>query len=293
MQRSLATTGLLTALAMVFFAANSVLGRLALTDEAISPADYTAVRLVSGAVTLALLVWWRSLRNREKLVLFQAGSVVSATALFFYAAAFSFAYLSLEAGMGALILFACVQVTMIGWALFRGERPGVIAWAGLVIAMGAFVWLVSPGLQAPDPVGAALMVIAGIAWAVYSLMGRGATDPLAATAGNFLISVPITLGFWLLLKGGASLTTYGLLLALASGIISSAIGYAIWYTALAGLSRSQAGIVQLSVPVIAAAGGVLFLSEPITLRLAIASLLILGGIAMVILAPSAQQDKKA
>lgn len=267
----------LTLLAMVAFAGNSLLCRLALRNTGIDAASFTAIRLVSGAVALWLIV---RLRGRT---LRGAGSWLSALALFAYAAAFSFAYVRLPAAVGALLLFGAVQATMIGYGLWRGEclRPRQIG--GLTLALGGLAGLLLPGLSAPPLHGAALMLGAGVAWGVYSLRGRGAGDPVRVTAGNFLRAVPFTLVLSAVLLPGASLNGLGAAYALSSGALASGVGYTIWYTALRGLQATSAATVQLSVPVLAAAGGIVFLSEAMTLRLALASAAILGGIALVIL----------
>lgn len=274
---------------MIAFAANSVLGRMAIGSgetSLIDPASYSAVRLVAGAVALALIVWF-STRRRGPAGQARSGSWVSAFALFAYAAAFSYAYVALDTGVGALILFACVQATMIGWSLKEGDRPSALEWLALLIAFGAFVWLVSPGLAAPDPLAAATMAVSGLAWGVYSLRGRGLPDPLKATADNFLRSVAFLLPLGLMV-GLADLpvhtTPSGLTLAVLSGAVTSGIGYALWYQVLRQIGGTQGAIVQLTVPVIAAFGGTLFLAEAWTLRLAVSSVLILGGVALAILA---------
>ncbi len=202
--------------------------------------------------------------------------------LFLYAIAFSFAYLSLSAGTGALILFGSVQVTMLLVALHSGERPQLLEWLGLLFALGGLVYLVLPGLEAPSPVGSVLMMIAGIAWGVYSLRGRGVGSPLANTTGNFIRAVPLIIVVRLVLMNDVHMTQSGILLAVLSGAIASGVGYVIWYTALAGLSATRAAIVQLSVPVLAAWGGVALLAEDVSLRLVLAGALILGGIALAI-----------
>jgi len=202
--------------------------------------------------------------------------------LFIYAIAFSFAYLSLSAGTGALILFGCVQVTMILAALRSGERPQPLEWMGVFVALGGLVYLVLPGLRAPSPLGSGLMVMAGIAWGVYSLRGRGSGSPLADTAGNFIRAVPLILAVRLVILESVHLSQSGILLAVLSGAVASGVGYVIWYASLAGLTATRAAIVQLSVPVLAAWGGVAFLSEDISLRLILAGVLILGGIALAI-----------
>ena len=264
----------LTAAAMLAFAGNSLLCRLALQHSGIDPASFTTVRLLSGAVVLWALVRWRGQRP--------AGDWGSAAALFVYAAAFSFAYLSLSAGTGALLLFGAVQATMLGWGLWRGQRLGQGQTAGLVLALGGLVALLLPGATAPPAVGALLMTAAGVAWGVYSLRGRGAGDPTAVTAGNFVRAGALAVPLGLAGLPGATLDPTGLLWALCSGAVTSGLGYAIWYAALKGLQPTSSASVQLSVPVLTALGGVVLLSEPVTLRLALCSLAILGGIAWVI-----------
>jgi drug/metabolite transporter (DMT)-like permease len=268
---------LLTAVAMLAFAANSLLCRLALGQGLIDAATFTTVRVISGAATLCLIVLLRR-RPREP----STANRRSAVMLFTYMAFFSFAYRSLGAGTGALVLFGAVQLTMFIVALHEGEHFSWLSWAGLTAAILGLIFLVSPGLTAPDPVGAVLMAIAGIAWGFYSLLGRGATDPLEATARNFVYSVPLVLVVSLLFWSDFSGTPKGLALAVASGTVASGCGYVIWYAALAGLSGTRAATVQLTVPVIAAFGGVVLLSEQITLRLLIASAATLGGVAIVV-----------
>lgn len=272
-----ASTVLLTALAMLAFAANSLLCRLALRHELIDAASFTTVRVISGAVILSLLAWprWRA-RGRPSV------DWRSAASLFTYMAFFSFAYLSLSAGTGALILFGAVQLTMFVVALRAGEPFPKLSWIGLTLAILGLVYLVSPGVTAPDPLGAILMAIAGIAWGFYSLLGRGVADPLAATANNFIYSVPLVIAVSLVFMGDFNGSARGVLLAVASGAIASGLGYAIWYAALRGLKATSAATAQLSVPVIAAFGGVILLSEEITLRLVLASVATLGGVAIVL-----------
>ncbi len=265
-----------TVLALLAFAGNSLLCRAALQHTPIDAASFTTIRMVSGALTLWLLVQFtrRGVTGR--------GSWPSALALFAYAAAFSFAYVNLPAGTGALLLFGAVQTGMIGWGLVKGERFKSVQWLGLALALAGLVGLLLPGLSAP-PLGAALLMItAGLAWAVYSLRGKGAGDALRVTAGNFVRTVPVAFIMSLLFMGSAQVDTAGALYAIASGAITSGIGYAIWYTALPHLKATSAATLQLSVPVIAAVGGILWLGEPLTLRLLLASLAILGGIALVI-----------
>lgn len=267
---------LLTACAMLAFAGNSLLCRLALKGGHADPAAFTLIRIASGAAAL-----WFMLRLRR--VGRIGGSWASALALFVYAIAFSFAYMDLGAGTGALLLFGAVQASMLVLGIMRGERPGPVQGIGLALAVAGLVYLVLPGLAAPSPEGAVLMAAAGVAWGLYSLRGRRAGDPVAATAGNFLRAVPLAILATLLTVSRLEMDALGWTLALASGVLTSGLGYVIWYAALKGLSATRAAIVQLSVPVIAALGGVLLLAEPLTARLAIASCVILGGVALAIL----------
>jgi drug/metabolite transporter (DMT)-like permease len=268
---------LLTSVAMLAFAANSILCRLALGQETIDPASFASVRVLSGAAALLLFV---TLGRRP---LAKSGADVrSALMLVVYMVFFSFAYATLGAATGALILFGAVQTTMIAAALQAGERLPPASWLGLALAVSGLVYLVLPGVTAPDPLGAALMAIAGVAWGVYSLLGRGVADPLAATAVNFCYSAPLALAVSLLFRHEAILTTNGLALAIASGVVASGCGYVIWYAALRHLTATRASIVQLSVPAIAAISAVLLLSEPATTRLLLASVATLGGVAMVL-----------
>ena len=269
----------LTALAMLAFAGNSLLCRMALKTTAIDPASFTTLRLVSGALVLWLLV-----RVRERRGTYAAdGNWPSALALFAYAAGFSFAYVSLSAATGALLLFGAVQATMIGHGLWAGERFQRLQWVGLVLALVGLLGLLLPGLSAPPLAGALLMLGAGVAWGIYSLRGKGAGDATRVTAGNFLRAAPLAALLSVAMLHSASVDSAGVWYALASGAFASGMGYAIWYTALPALKATQAATVQLSVPVIAAAGGVVLLAEPLSLRLVLASVAILGGIALVIL----------
>lgn len=269
---------------MIAFAGNSVFARLGLnTQNAIDPASYSLIRLVSGALVLTIFVSYKHNFSKEAL---NKGNWISGAALFGYAAAFSFAYVNLETGLGALILFSCVQGTMIGWALIQGERPSALEWLGLIIAFGAFVWLVSPGLEAPDPFAAGLMVLSGIAWGIYSIKGKHATDALAATTGNFILSVPFAVLLIALTYSQVNLDTFGIIMAIGSGALTSALGYALWYNVLTKITQTQAAIVQLSVPIIAGIGGALFSGEAWTMRFIISSILILGGVSIAILAKS-------
>jgi len=267
-------TLLLTTVAMVAFAANSLLCRMALGAAAIDAPSFTGLRLASGA----LVLWLLARRHRAAV----RPNPRAAACLFTYAAAFSFAYLELEAGTGALILFAAVQATMVAAGLRAGDRCPALCWAGLALSLGGLAYLVAPGLTAPPLASAALMAVAGVAWGLYSLSGRGAADPLKATASNFALAVPLALLLCLPFAGELQVTSRGALLAIASGAVASGLGYVIWFAALRGLTASGAATVQLSVPVLAACGGILWLGEPATLRLLVASVLILGGIALVL-----------
>lgn len=281
-----ARIALLTLLALIAFAGNSLLCRAALAHTGIDAASFTLVRLLSGAVVLGLLAWWRRGAASGR------GNWLSAFALFAYAAAFSFAYVQLSAAAGALLLFGAVQATMIAHGLWSGERLRPLQLGGLLLACGGLVGLVLPGLSAPPLVAALLMMMAGIAWGVYSLRGRGAGDPLRVTAGNFLRAVPMAALLSVLLFGQASPDPAGLGYAVLSGALASGVGYAIWYTALPFLKSVTAASVQLSVPVIAALGGVLLLGEPLTPRLLAASAAILGGVALVVLLARSPGDRQ-
>lgn len=266
---------LLVAAAMLAFAGNSVLCRLALRDGGIDAASFTSLRLVSGALVLWLIV---CLRGGAR----TGGDLLSAFALFVYAAGFSFAYVSLSTGTGALLLFGAVQATMIGRGLAKGEHLSALQWCGLALALGGLVGLLLPGVSAPPLAGALLMVAAGVAWGAYSLRGRGAGDATAKTAGNFIRAVPFALVLSLFLLRDAHADAAGIACALVSGALTSGIGYAIWYTALPHLRATSAATVQLSVPALAAIAGIALLGEPPTWRLALATFAILGGIALVV-----------
>lgn len=267
----------LTSLAMLAFAGNSILCRLALKTTAIDPASFTTIRLVSAAAALWVIL---SLRGKGRPIL---GNWPSAFALFVYAAGFSFAYINLKAGTGALLLFGSVQTSMISFGLWKGERFNPLQIAGFILAIVGLVVLVFPGLSAPPVSSSALMILAGVAWGIYSLRGRGAGDATMMTAGNFIRTLPMAAALSLAAWQATSLDLIGTLLAIASGTITSGIGYAIWYSALPQLKATQAATVQLSVPVIAAIGGLLLLGEVFSFRLLFASLSILIGIGLVIL----------
>jgi drug/metabolite transporter (DMT)-like permease len=278
-QLSLTRTVIATTVAMIAFASNSILCRLALGPPEIDAVSFTAIRLVSGAVTLLGI----SLLSGRRRTAVNRGDWTSGAALFVYAIMFSFAYISLDVGTGALILFALVQTTMIVWGLVRGERPGPLQWMGLAVALGGLVYLVSPGLSAPSPLGSAMMATAGVAWGVYSLRGRGAKDPIVSTTDNFVRSVPLVLITAVVFFGRIDFSADGVVLAAASGSLASGVGYVIWYVALRGLTTTRAAAVQLTVPALAAAGGVGLLSESVSLRLIVSAALILGGVGLTLM----------
>ncbi|WP_417594098.1 DMT family transporter [Oceanospirillum sp.] len=294
---------LLTLLSLMALAANSVLCRLALAPEqtplaeslidgatervlasgAIDPVSFTLLRLVAGVGMLWLVIFLLSWKKSEPQKPVAGGSYRAGFMLFIYALAFSVAYLDLDTGAGALVLFGAVQLTMIlaGW--LQGQRLHFIEWAGVLLAFSGFVYLVLPGFSTPSFSGFILMTLAGIAWGFYTLKGRGSRTPALDTARNFLFTWPwlLLLILWLLIEGG-EWTSRGVILALISGAITSGLGYVIWYATLPFYTGTQAAVLQLSVPVIAAVGGVVFVSEPVTMTLIIASLMILGGIFLVI-----------
>jgi len=268
---------LLTILALLAFAANSILCRMALGDQLIDAASFTSIRLVSGAIFLTVILASRNSSLKLRHLDFKA-----ATALFLYAICFSFAYLELSTGTGALILFGCAQITIISLGVLQGERPGILAWTGIAMASAGLVYLVSPSVNAPSLSGAFLMITAGLAWGIYTFRGKGVTDPIAATTWNFIATVPMALIASAVFFPALDLKLPGVLLAIVSGAIASGAGYVIWYAALPYLKPSSAAAVQLTVPMIAAFGGVVFLAETLTLRLIISSTAILGGLALVI-----------
>ena len=261
---------------MIAFASNSLLCRLALKETTIDPATFTFIRVSSGAVALWFIIKMRRISLRG------SGNWPSAIALFVYASAFSFAYMGLSAGTGALLLFGAVQGTMIFWGFHKGERFDLIQIFGLLMALTGLVVLVFPGLSAPPLTGSILMLAAGVAWGIYSLRGKVAGDAIAVTTGNFLRAVLLALALSVVLISRANVELAGVTYAIISGAITSGLGYVIWYSALSGLKATSAAVVQLSVPVLAAAGGVLLLGEPIMLRYVFASIAVLGGIALVI-----------
>lgn len=270
----------LTVLAMLAFAGNSLLCRLALQTTGIDAVSFTSIRLLSGALVLGAIGW---LRGGS---LGKTGSWPAALALFVYAASFSVAYVSLPAAVGALLLFGAVQITMISYGLWAGERLQPLQMGGLCLALAGVVGLLLPGLAAPmtapSLLASMLMLGAGVAWGIYSLLGRGAGDPTAVTGGNFLRAVPFAVGLSLVSLPAMALDSAGIWYAVGSGALASGIGYAIWYAALPGLTATQAATIQLIVPVIAAIGAIILLHEPLTLGLGLAAMAVLGGIALVI-----------
>jgi len=275
-----------TIFALIAFAANSVLCRMALGENAIDASSFTVLRLLSGIVILFVLVSLTSHFNSKseaKTATVTKGSWLAATMLFIYAVAFSFGYISLDTGTGALILFGAVQITMILSNVILGNKLHLSEWLGLTLAFTGFVYLIIPSLTTPSLMGFILMSVSGVAWAVYTLLGRGSKSPLSDTSYNFLRTIPFVLVLIMFTFSDAHFTTKGIILAVLSGAIASGIGYFIWYMALSGLSVTQGAVVQLFVPIIAAIGGVIFTSELVTLRLIESSALVLGGILMVIL----------
>ncbi len=269
----------LLVLSILAFTANPLLARLAVVTREMDAMGYTGVRLASGALALLALVWWRH-RRAGSARLRIAGTWAGAASLFAYAITYSIGFLVIGAAVGSVILFAAVQISILTWAMFKGDRPGPLEWTGLAIAFASLCYLVSPGLVAPDPLGSLLMIISGLAWAVYTLIGRGSRAPVDDTAGNFIRLLPISCA---LITAGLFVqapTALGLLYAIVSGAITSGLGYVIWYAVLPSISRSRAAFVQLTVPALAAFCAVIFLSEPLTLRLFVSSAGILGGAAI-------------
>ncbi|MBU2965475.1 DMT family transporter [Amphritea sp. 2_MG-2023] len=278
------STILYTTFALLAFAGNSVLCRLALGEEGLDAGSFTLIRLFSGIIVLLLLWYLTQGRRAASDSEHTQGSWFAAIMLFIYALGFSYAYISLDTGTGALILFGAVQITMVLVSIFRGTRLLGVEWLGLVLAFFGFVYLMLPVLNTPSLWGFIIMTLAGVAWGVYTLIGRGSVNPLADTHYNFLKTFPLMIVtlIILLLLGDISLSVDGVWLAIVSGGVASGIGYAVWYRALRGLSAVQAAALQLLVPVIAAVGGVLFADEMITLRLMISGLLVLGGILLIV-----------
>jgi drug/metabolite transporter (DMT)-like permease len=277
-------TLILTILAMIAFAGNSLLCRMALKQTDIDAASFTSIRLISGALVLWLIVWLRGepILPGRRFANAKAGNWLAALALVTYAACFAIAYASLSAGAGALLLFGSVQITMIGYGLWTGERLRRSQGMGLFLALAGLIGLLLPGLTTPPLPGSLLMLGAGIAWGLYSILGKGVTNPIQATAGNFLRAVPFAIGLSLITHAQIVLDLPGVGFAIASGAIASGMGYAIWYHALPQLKVTQAAIAQLSVPVLAAIAAIPLLHEPMTLRLGLAAIAILGGITLAI-----------
>ena len=270
---------ILTGLALIAFAANSVLCRIALGDEAIDASSFTVIRLLSGAFVLLVII---SATGKTAEVSTK-GSWAASFMLFLYAVTFSYAYISLDTGTGALILFGSVQITMILLSLISGTRLHITEWTGVVISFAGFVYLILPGVTMPSVTGFLLMTVAGIAWGIYTLKGRGSKNPLMDTAYNFIRTIPFVVILAISTMDNIHYSSEGIVLALIAGGVTSGIGYTIWYIALGGLSSTQAAVLQLSVPVIAALGGVVFVSEAITFRFTISAALVLGGILLVVL----------
>ena len=281
-------TLLATGFALLAFAGNSVFCRLALGDEAIDAASFTAIRLLSGILVLVIILllakFIQKKQSSAELSDSEAkGSWLAGFLLFLYAVTFSYAYISLDTGIGALILFGAVQITMILISILSGNRLHYLEWTGVVIAFSGFVYLVLPSLSTPSMTGFILMTISGVAWGLYTVKGRGCTDPISDTAYNFMRTLPFIVILLVVTIQNANLSQAGAILAVMSGAIASGIGYAVWYFAIRGLSVTQAAAVQLLVPIIAAIGGVLFASEVVSLRLVIASFMVLGGIMLLVL----------
>jgi drug/metabolite transporter (DMT)-like permease len=272
---------LLTALAMAAFAGNSLLNRMAVGGGGIGAAEFAGVRLVAGAAALLVLILWRARTRGVPVWPGARGRAVGSAALLTYLFGFSLAYGGLDAGAGALILFGMVQVTMFAGALIAGEAVPARRWAGAGLALAGLAGLLAPGMGGGiSPAHAGFMAVAGAGWGVYSLSARGQTDALAATAWNFALAVPAGLALVWLLGGTGAATAAGLWLAVVSGVVTSGLGYALWYAILPGLGAARAGVAQLTVPVIAALGGAVVLGEPVSLRLALAALVVLGGVAL-------------
>jgi len=293
---------------MIAFASNSLLCRAALKQNHIDAASFTFARIFSGAIALWLLMCVRRKASADSApagstgrsftsalvgqrLLLQDGSWCSALALFIYAAGFSFAYVALSAGTGALLLFGAVQATMIVWGLYKGERLSVIQIVGVIVAVTGLVLLVFPGLSAPSLAGSILMLGAGVAWGVYSLRGKGERNATSVTAGNFVRALPLATALIVIFALWAHADFAGIAYAIISGAVTSGLGYVVWYKALPGLKAASAATVQLSVPVLAATGGILLLGEPITRRYLLASVAVLGGIALVVATPHLQQTR--
>jgi len=267
----------LVALIMCAFAANSVLNRIGVALQGMDPMDFATVRTGAGAAMLWLLV---IMRQAPRPPLFSAKRYAGAIALAVYMIGFSWAYITLDAGLGALILFGVLQIVVFGWAVFEGGHIPLLRWIGAGIALTGLCVLLWPSGTTQVPLGGAIsMTIAGAAWAVYTLLGRAEADPLGATASNFLLCFPLV-ALAMLAAGIGEMPVAGIITAIVAGALTSGLGYALWYRALPALPTTVAGIAQLSVPVIAVGAGVMFLNEPLTARLVLAGVLVLGGIAV-------------
>lgn len=288
--RTMLRTGVLTTTAMIAFAANSVLARLALANDSTPAMAYAGIRVVSAAIFLAAVLLWRARRQPGHSTWRPwphfGGSWAGAASFALYVVTFSAAYVMVQTAPGALILFGSTQLAMLGWAMLRGERPGSLVWLGMALALAALIYLLLPSLVAPPLAGAALMAVAGAAWGAYSLIGRASHSPLADTAGNFLRCAPV--GILLIAIGLAQHrpSPAGVIYGVLSGAIASALGYIVWYGVLPSLTRTSASLVQLTVPALAALGGVLFIAEPLTPRLLLATAGMMGGVALALLAGS-------
>ena len=290
-KQSIFKTSLFTIVALIAFAANSVLCRLALDIYQMDAGSFTTIRLLSGAIVLWIIIRAQHKRQNNQAHFKLTKNCFSASMLFIYATAFSFAYITLDTATGALILFGSVQITMIAYAIYKGNRLNISEWIGLVMAFMGFIYLIYPDLSSPSAIGFLLMSISGVAWGFYTIQGKHSKKPLFDTAQNFIKTLPFIVILALITLPQAQLNLQGILLALLSGGIASGMGYAVWYLALTGLANSQAAVVQLAVPIIAAIGGVLFVSEEMTLRLVISSVMVLGGILTIISARYFIQQK--
>jgi drug/metabolite transporter (DMT)-like permease len=281
-----------TIAALIAFAANSVLGRMALKDNAIDASSFTAIRLLSGALMLFILYTLFNSKDQKNKQEKKAGNWKAPLMLFVYAITFSFAYISLDTGTGALVLFGAVQLTMIIASLISGHKLHKAEWVGIIVSFSGLAYLIYPTITTPSIFGFVLMGISGIAWGIYTLTGRGSVNPLRDTTINFSYTIPYVAILAIIMLPHIQISTEGIILAVLSGALASALGYTLWYIALAGLSATEAAVVQLSVPVIASIGGVVFLSESVTMRLIISCALVLGGILTVIIGRKNSKTEK-
>jgi len=281
-------TLMLTSLALMAFAANSILCRFALGESSIDPASFTSIRLLSGALSLFIIVSLRRQATPTKPPTAKLSSKYPPLMLFIYASTFSFAYTSLNTGTGALILYGAVQISMLSLSIIQGHRPQISEWFGVSIAFAGFVYLMLPGADMPSLQGFVWMSLSGIAWGIYSIMGKQSQAPLRDTQRNFLYTLPLIGILSLSFISQSHLSNQGILLAISSGALASGVGYVVWYAALAGLSASLAAAVQLFVPILAALGGVLWMGESITSRFILAAMMILGGIFLISYRPKSR-----